>query len=223
MNLKKSCVGNPNSAVYALCWEISIERIGAPSIRANALRFPPSSTTDTFSGTPIAFALTRAASTIRCASSDEMLFFSMTLGTDISSGLPLGLIGALRPVVSRVVRRIDVLNAERTNRVHLGDVFTGFRPVEVRRVSRQHDDASRRIGLQLIGIEPIAEADVEHSRHYRVHAILWVAMRHELHAVGNPDPNCVRTGLRRMAHDDCQTDRRWKRRERLPLEIFGQR
>src|SRR6266853_4612864 len=158
MNLKKSCVANPNNAVYALCWEISIERIGAPSIRANALRFPPSSTTATFSATPMAFAFTRAASTTRCASSDEMLFFSMTLGTDISSGLPLGLIGALRPVVSWVVRRIDVFNAEGTNRVHLCDVFTGFRPVEMRRVPRQHDDAAGRIGLQLVGIEPIAEA-----------------------------------------------------------------
>ena len=93
----------------------------------------------------------------------------------------------------------------------------------MRRVSRQNDDAAGRIGLQLVGIEPIAETDVEHSRHYCVHAILRVAMRHEFHVMGNPDPNCVRTGLRRMAHDDCQTDRRWKRRERLPLEIFGQR
>src|SRR3954447_8812572 len=224
MNLKNSCVANPNNAVYALCWEISIDRIGAPSIRANALRFPPSSRTATFSGTPMALAFTTAASTIRCASSLEMLFFSMTLDTDISLRPFVRLQpGALPAVASRIVLRIDVFNAEGPNRGHLRDVFAGFRPVEVGRVSRQHDDATGRIGLQLIGIEPIAKADVEHSRHDGVDAILGVAMGHEFHAARDPDPDRVRTGLRRMAHDDCQTDRGWKRWERLPLEIFGQR
>jgi hypothetical protein len=41
IKLKKSCVETPNRAVYALLCAISMHRIGAPSIRQNALRFPP--------------------------------------------------------------------------------------------------------------------------------------------------------------------------------------
>src|ERR1700730_12077991 len=195
--------------------------MGAPSIRANALKFPPSSRTPTFSGTPMARAFTRTASTIRCASSDEILFFSMTLDMISPRVCLKAQIGALPAVASRIVLRSDVFNAKRPNRGHLRDVFTGFRPVEVGRVSRQNEDAAGRIGLQLMGIEPIAEADVEHSRHYCVHAILRVAVWHEFHAAGDPDPDCVRTGLRGMTHDDRQADRWRKRWEGLPLEVFG--
>src|SRR3984893_11556253 len=60
MKLKKSCVETPNSAVYALFCAISILRIGAPSIRLKALRFPPSSRTATFSVTPSSLAFATA-------------------------------------------------------------------------------------------------------------------------------------------------------------------
>src|SRR6266403_5066525 len=79
MKLKKSCVETPNSAVYALFCAISMERIGAPSIRLKALRLPPSSRIATFSPTPICLAFAAAASTILCASSEEMLCFFTTL------------------------------------------------------------------------------------------------------------------------------------------------
>src|SRR6202790_5626520 len=57
---------------------------GAPSIRPKALRFPPSSRIATFSLTPISLAFATAASTIFCASSEEMLYFFTTLAI----GLP---------------------------------------------------------------------------------------------------------------------------------------
>src|ERR1700694_830797 len=79
MKLKKSCVGKPNSAVYALFCAISMERIGAPSIRLKALRLPPSSRIATFSVTPSSLAFATAAFTIYCASSEEMLCFFTTL------------------------------------------------------------------------------------------------------------------------------------------------
>src|ERR1700687_4402796 len=69
INLKNSCVETPNRAVYALFWAISVVGIGAPSIRPNALRLPPSSRIATFSLTPSSLAFATAASTIFCASS----------------------------------------------------------------------------------------------------------------------------------------------------------
>src|SRR5882724_7426947 len=87
IKLKKSCVETPNRAVYALFCAISMERIGAPSIRLNALRLPPSSRIATFSLTPISLAFATASSTIFCASSKEMLCFFTTLAMTPSSPL----------------------------------------------------------------------------------------------------------------------------------------
>src|ERR1700686_584109 len=53
--------------------------IEAPSIRLKALRLPPSSRIATFSLTPSSLAFATAASTIFCASSEEMLCFFTTL------------------------------------------------------------------------------------------------------------------------------------------------
>src|SRR3989442_4631588 len=78
IKLKKSCVETPNRAVYAVFCAISMQRIGAPSIRRKALRLPPSSRIATFSVTPSSLAFATAAFTIFCASSEEMLcFFTM--------------------------------------------------------------------------------------------------------------------------------------------------
>src|SRR5436190_23717148 len=54
-------------AVYALFWAMSIDPNQAPSMRANAVRLLPSSTTAMFIGTPISSAFLRAASTTSCA------------------------------------------------------------------------------------------------------------------------------------------------------------
>src|ERR1700676_1151534 len=60
IKLKKSWLETPNKAVYALFCSISMERIGAPSIRLKALRLPPSSRIATFSATPIFLAFATA-------------------------------------------------------------------------------------------------------------------------------------------------------------------
>src|ERR1700720_2501255 len=79
IKLNNSCVEMPNRAVYALFWAISMQRIGAPSIRLKALRLPPSSRIVTFSVTPSSLAFATASSTIFCASSEEILCFVTTL------------------------------------------------------------------------------------------------------------------------------------------------
>src|ERR1700731_3900768 len=78
MKSNNSCVETPNKAVYALFCAISMQRIGAPSIRLKALRLPPSSRIATFSLTPSSLAFATARSTIFCASSEEMLCFFTT-------------------------------------------------------------------------------------------------------------------------------------------------
>ena len=40
--------------------------------------------------------------------------------------------------------------------------------------------------------------------------------------MGRFDPDGVRAGLRGLTHDDGQPDGRWERRERFPIDIFGQ-
>src|SRR6266436_749251 len=76
---KKSCVETPIRAVYALFCAISMHSIGALSIRLKPLRLPPSSRIATFSQAPSSLAFATAASTIFCASSEEMLCFFTTL------------------------------------------------------------------------------------------------------------------------------------------------
>ena len=56
-----------NRAVRAFLIEISILPNHAPSIRPNAFKFPPASTTATFINVSISAAFRIAASTTRCA------------------------------------------------------------------------------------------------------------------------------------------------------------
>lgn len=80
----------------------------------------------------------------------------------------------LRPVVLRIVFRVDVLQTKRPNRRHLRDVLAGFSPMEMGRIAGQDDNASWRVRLQLMGVEPIADADVEDAGYNCVHTILRV-------------------------------------------------
>ena len=45
--------------------------------------------------------------------------------------------------------------------IGLGDVLTGFRPVEVRGATGEHDDGSGRVRLQLGFVELVAKTNVE--------------------------------------------------------------
>src|SRR5207253_10293468 len=73
------------------------------------------------------------------------------------------MVSILLLVLTRIVGGIQIFEAQRTNGRYLGDVLTGFGPVEVGRIARQNDDATGRIRLHLIAVELIAQADVEHA------------------------------------------------------------
>jgi hypothetical protein len=40
--------------------------------------------------------------------------------------------------------------------------------------------------------------------------------------MGHSDPDRVGAGFRWLTDDDSQADRRWERREGLPVDVFGQ-
>jgi hypothetical protein len=124
--------------------------------------------------------------------------------------------------VSRIVFRPNVFKAKRPNRAHLGNVFTGFCPVEMGRVARQKQDATGRIRLQLIRVELIAQAYVENAGYNCVDSILPVPVWHQLHAAGYSDAHRVQAGLRGLTKNDRQAGRRWKRGEGFPVDVFGQ-
>src|ERR1700733_8254756 len=84
----------------------------------------------------------------------------------------------LTTLLARVISVIEILESQWTDRRNLGDVLAGLRPVEVWCIAWQDDDAAWRIGLDLVPVEPIAEANVEDAGHDRVDAVLWVSMRH---------------------------------------------
>jgi hypothetical protein len=90
------------------------------------------------------------------------------------------------------------------------------------RVARENDHGAGRIGFQLARVEFITQSDIKDAGNHGIDSIFWVLVRHQLPAMGRFDPDCVRAGLRGLTHDDSQPDRRWERRERFPIDIFGQ-
>jgi hypothetical protein len=66
-------------------------------------------------------------------------------------------------LVPRIVFRIHVFKTERSDRAHLRHVFTGLRPVEVRRIAGQNNNAAGWISLHGIAVELLAQADIEHT------------------------------------------------------------
>ena len=125
-------------------------------------------------------------------------------------------------LVLRVVFRVQVFQADRPDRRHLGDVLTGFGPVEMRGAGGQDDDGTRRVRLQFCVVELLAQADVEHAGHDGVDPVLVVSVGHQLDPGRQLDPDHVRSGLRCIAHHDGETGRRRERRERLPVDVLGQ-
>jgi hypothetical protein len=90
------------------------------------------------------------------------------------------------------------------------------------RVARENDHGAGWIGCQLTRVELITQSDIKNAGSHGIDSILWVFVRHQLPAVGRFNPDCVRAGLRGLTHDDGQPDGRWERRERFPIDIFGQ-
>src|SRR5882724_1042201 len=105
------------------------------------------------------------------------------------------MVSSLLWVLTRIVAGIQVFETQRTNGRYLGDVLTGFCPVEVGRVAGQNDNATGRVRLHLIAVELIAQADVEHAGDDRVDSVLRVPVWHQLHAGGHFDPDHVGAGL----------------------------
>jgi len=128
----------------------------------------------------------------------------------------------LRLAVSRIVFRAEIFQSKRPYRSYLRDVLAGFRPVVMGRVARENDHGAGRIRFQLTRVEFIAESDIKDAGNHGVNTILWVHVRHKLLAVGHFNPDCVRAGLRGLTHDDGQPDIWRERRERFPIDIFGQ-
>jgi hypothetical protein len=125
-------------------------------------------------------------------------------------------------IASRIVFCAEVFKAKRPDRRYLRDVFTGFRPVEMGRITGQNDDATGRIRLEFIGVELITQADVENAGYHGVNSILRVPVWHQLHTVRHFDPDGVGAGLRGMTDNHCQANRRRERREWFPIDVFRQ-
>src|SRR5580698_2954122 len=128
----------------------------------------------------------------------------------------------LRLAVSRIVFRAEIFQSKRPYRSYLRDVLAGFRPVEMVRVARENDHGAGRIGFQLTRVEFITKSDIKDAGNHGVNPVLRVLVRHQFRAVGCFDPDCVRAGLRGLTHDDGKPDGGWERRERFPIDIFGQ-
>src|SRR5215471_11845474 len=124
--------------------------------------------------------------------------------------------------LTRIVLRVPVFEAQRTNGRYLSDVLAGLCPMEVPRIAGQNDDAAGWICLDVIAVESIAEADVEHARHDRVDPVLRMPVRHQFCAAGRLHPDDIRAGFGGMADDDGKTHRRRKRRKGLPVDVFRQ-
>src|SRR5262249_52831909 len=71
-------------------------------------------------------------------------------------------------------------------------------------------------------VEGLPEADVEHTEHDRVDAVLWMLVRHQLRSARHLHPDHIGSRFGGMADHDGQACTRRKRRKRLPLDVLGQ-
>jgi hypothetical protein len=109
-----------------------------------------------------------------------------------------------------IIIRIDVFEAKGANCCYLRDVFARFGPVKMGCVPGQNDYGTRRIGLQLVGVELFSQADVERAGDNCVNPVLWMTMGHQLHTFRHFDPDRVRAGLSRFANYNRKACRRRK-------------
>src|SRR5712671_6056208 len=125
-------------------------------------------------------------------------------------------------MMARIIVRVVIFGAKRTDCRHLRDVFAGLRPMKVPSLARQSDGTPWWIGLHLVTVEAFTEPNVEDAGHDCVDAIFRVLVRHQLCAVRHLHPDHVRAGFSRMAYEDRQASPSRKRREWLPVDVFGQ-
>jgi hypothetical protein len=125
-------------------------------------------------------------------------------------------------VLARIVSGIEILKTKRSDRRYLRDVLAGLCPMEVRCVAGEDDHASGRKRLHPITVERFAQTNVEDARHDRINSVLRMPMRHQLCTPWRLNPDYIGAGLGGMADDDGKAHCWWKRRKRLPVDVFGQ-
>src|ERR1700730_6956428 len=76
-----------------------------------------------------------------------------------------------RPMMARIINRVMVFEAERTDCRYLGDVFARLCPVKMPGLAGQNDNAPRRIGFHIVTVERFAKSYVENAPPDRVDAI----------------------------------------------------
>src|SRR5215469_11811524 len=104
-------------------------------------------------------------------------------------------------LVPRIVFRVHVFKAKRSNRRHLRDVLPGFCPVEVGGIARQDNHATWWIRPNLIAVELISQADVENAGNDCVDSVLRMSVRHQLHARWHFDSDDVRSWTTRLSNE----------------------
>src|ERR1700678_951435 len=110
--------------------------------------------------------------------------------------------------MTRIVSMIEVVDGQGTVAAYLRDVIARLGPMKMMRVTGKHDDAAGGVGLQRVGIEFLAAADVEDPGNYRVDSILFVHVRREFCACGQPHAHYVRSlyrpeTVRRLPRPSC--------------------
>src|SRR5215467_6445292 len=133
-----------------------------------------------------------------------------------------GISGSRRTVLTRIVGGIEILKTKRSDRRYLRDVLAGLSPVEVGCVAGKDDHASRRKCLHPVTVERFAQTNVEDTGHDRIDSVLRMPMRHQLCTAWRLDPDHIRAGFGGMADNDRKAHRWWKRRKRLPVDVFRQ-
>ncbi len=93
--------------------------------------------------------------------------------------------------------------------------------MKVRRIARQNDHGSRRVRLQLTGVEFVAEANVKHPGNNGINAIFRVSVWHQFHAMRYSNPDDVRSCFRWLTNNNGKPHRRWEGGEWLPVDVFS--
>jgi hypothetical protein len=94
--------------------------------------------------------------------------------------------------------------------------------MKVGRVAGENDYGAGRIGVQLLSVKLIADANVEDAGNNCVDPILGVSVRHQLHTARYLDPDRVGSGLRWLTNKNSKARRRRECCERLSVDLFGQ-
>src|SRR5579871_145092 len=86
----------------------------------------------------------------------------------------------------------------------------------------QHDDTTRRIGLDAVAVEALAEPDIEDTRHHRIDPVLRMLVRHQFRAAGHLHPHLIWAGLGGASDHHRKPSAGREGGKRLPVDVLGQ-